>query len=41
MSEIGFLSEYIKENPSCSLEEVLSDEYILEELKTNNETLID
>jgi hypothetical protein len=35
-----FLRNYITENPNCSIDEIISDEELLDELKFRDETLL-
>jgi hypothetical protein len=35
-----FLHNYIIENPNCSIDEIISDEELLDELKFRDETLL-
>jgi hypothetical protein len=37
---MGYLSNYLTENPNCPLDNILNDDELLEELKKRNETLI-
>ena len=37
---MGYLSNYLTENPNCPLDEILIYDEVLEELKMRNETLI-
>lgn len=39
-SALGFLRKHIQNNPKCSIEEVLSDEEFLDELKIKDETFL-
>jgi hypothetical protein len=40
MNNVGFLRNYINENPTITLDEVLDDEEFLEELKIKNDTFL-
>ena len=40
MSSVGFLKNYILENPTVSIEEVLDDEEFLDELKIKNDSFL-
>ena len=37
---MGYLSNYLTENPNCPLDDILHDDELLEELKMRNETII-
>ena len=37
---MGYLSNYLTENPNCPIDNILNDDELLEELKKRNETLI-
>ena len=37
---MGYLSNYLTENPNCPLDNILNDDELLEELKKRNETLL-
>jgi hypothetical protein len=37
---VNYLSDYIKENPDCPIDDILNDDEILDELKLNNDILI-
>ncbi len=37
---VNYLSDYIKENPDCPIDDILNDDEILDELKLNNDILM-